>query len=66
MKDHNGQTGRGIRKWKCFDQIDAILGHRPATAHPIVLDTSTDEVQVPDSIPSFDMQDNTKGEILGS
>ena len=38
-KDHNGLTGRGTRKWLYFDQLDAILGHKPASRPPIVLDT---------------------------
>ena len=46
-KDNNGLTGRGTRKWKYFDQLDAILGHRPATAPPVVLDTSAEQVVVP-------------------
>ena len=45
VKDNNGLTGRGTRKWRYYDQLDAILGHRPSTEPPIVLDTSADQVQ---------------------
>ena len=44
VKDHNGLTGRGTRKWRYYDSIDAILGHRPSTRPPIVLDTSSDTI----------------------
>ena len=30
-KDHNGLTGRGTRKWRYFDRMDAIVGHKPAS-----------------------------------
>ena len=50
-KDNNGLTGRGTRKWKYFDQLDAILGHRLATAPPIVLDISAEQVVVPQNFP---------------
>ena len=43
-KDNSGLTGRGTKKWKYFDQMDAIVGHRPATAPPIVLNTSAEQV----------------------
>ena len=39
-KDHNGLTGLGTKKWRYYDQLDAILGNRPASRPPIVLDTS--------------------------
>ncbi len=38
-KDRHGKTGEGRSKWDFFDEIDAILGHRPATRPPIVVDT---------------------------
>ena len=45
------QTGRRTSKWKYFNQSDTILGHRPATAPPIVLDTSTEQVVEPQNSP---------------
>ena len=45
VKDHNGLTGRGTRKWRYYDQLDVILGNRPASKPPIVLDTS-DEARI--------------------
>ena len=39
LKDNNGLTGRGRDKWRFFDAMDEILGNRPATRPPVVLDT---------------------------
>ena len=40
VKDHNGETGRGRKTCK-FKELDAILGHRPATIPAVLLDTGT-------------------------
>ena len=42
MKDHNGKTGRGRKKWHFYDKMDEILGDRPATTPPVVVDTSAE------------------------
>ena len=39
MKDHNGETGRGRKTCKFFKELDAILGHRPASIPSVLLDT---------------------------
>ena len=39
MKDHNGETGRGRKTCKYFKELDAILGHRPASVPAVLLDT---------------------------
>ena len=41
-KDHNGQTGRGRKSCKFYRELDDILGHRPASAPPTLLDTGTE------------------------
>ena len=46
VKDNNGLTGRSTRSWKYFDQLNVILGHRPATEPPLVLDISFNKVRV--------------------
>ena len=46
IKDRNGLTGRGRTKWKFFDVMNEILGNRPATRPPVVIDT-TDENPMP-------------------
>ena len=39
MKDHNNETGRQRKVWKFYDQIDAILGTKPATRPEIMIDS---------------------------
>ena len=39
IKDGHNQTGRGRTKWKFYDQINELLGNRPATRPPVVLET---------------------------
>ena len=43
IKDRNGLTRRGRTKWKYFDDMNDILGNRPATRPPVVIDTTSDE-----------------------
>ena len=54
MKDKNGKTGRGRSIWKYFDALDAILGHRPATKPPLLLDTAAEEMIVASTIITTD------------
>ena len=37
--DNNNKTGRGRKDWKFFDAIDAVLGHKPATRPPVVVES---------------------------
>lgn len=39
IKDNHNQTGRGRTSWKFFEPLNDILGTRPATRPPVVLDT---------------------------
>ena len=41
VKDHNGDTGRGRKSCKFHKELDEILGHRPASAPAVLLDTGT-------------------------
>ena len=41
VKDHNGVTGNGRKTCKFYDKLDAILGHRPASAPSTLLDTGS-------------------------
>lgn len=39
VKDNNDETGRARKTCKFFDELDEILGHRPASTPAILLDT---------------------------
>ena len=41
IKDHNGVTGNGRKTCKFFDKLDAILGHRPASAPSVLMDAGS-------------------------
>ena len=41
VKDHNSETGRGRKTCKFYKELDAILGHRPATTPAVLLDTGS-------------------------
>ena len=38
--DKHGKTGEGRSKWEYFNSMDNILGNRPATEPPVVIDSS--------------------------
>jgi hypothetical protein len=67
IKDHNGVTGNGRQTCKFYDKLDAILGHRPASTPPVLLDagsstvpsTST-ELQSQDLDANSDPEDETR------
>ena len=37
VKDHNGETGKGRKTCKFFQELDSILGHRPTSAPTFLL-----------------------------
>ena len=39
IKDKHNLTGRGRTTWKFYEPLNEILGTRPATCPPVVLDT---------------------------
>jgi hypothetical protein len=41
VKDHNGETGKGRKTCKFYEELDDILGHRPASVPSVLLDTGT-------------------------
>ena len=47
-KDHNDETGRGRKICKFYEELDDILGHRPASAPAVLLDSlsSQDETEL--------------------
>ena len=38
IKDHNNKTGNDKKTSQFYDELDAILGHRPASTPPVILD----------------------------
>ena len=49
IKDKHGKTGEDRSDCDYFDAMDAILGNRPATKPPVVIDTSNPPVTTPDA-----------------
>lgn len=39
IKDTRGKTGRGRKEWKYFEPMDELLGHKPATQPPVVIES---------------------------
>ena len=48
-KDKHNRTGEGRTNWDYFEAMDAILGHRPATQPPVVIDTSESATPAPET-----------------
>ena len=40
IKDNNGETGRGRKSCKFFDEMDRILGHRPTSVPHVLFESS--------------------------
>ena len=61
VKDNNGETGRGRKTCKFYKEMDAILGHRTASAPTVLLDmrASISDDTIPDS------QQSAEGEAQG-
>ena len=49
VKDHNGVTGNGRRTCKFYDKLDAILGHRPASAPSVLMDAGSSNLPTAES-----------------
>ena len=58
IKDTHGKTGRGRSTWKFFNKLDAVLGHKPATRPPVVLDTSEDPAGRNESDDGAEVEDD--------
>ena len=48
IRDSHNKTGAGRKKWKFFEAIDVVIGHKPATCPPLdssapVLDSDADQ-----------------------
>ena len=49
VRDKNKQTGNKRKTWKFMEALDEVLGDRPATKPPIVIDTSSENQENGDS-----------------
>ena len=62
--DKHNKTGQGRSKWRFFDALDGILGHRPTSQPTVLLDTSASAPSTNDSdIDSQEEGDNDQEEI---
>ena len=62
IKDKHNQTGEERSQWKFYDKLDEILGTRPATRPPVVLET-LDHDQTKDSSDETDIGEDLKDNI---
>ena len=46
VKDYNGKSGNDKMTCPFFNELDTVLGHRPASAPPLVLDASAGGISV--------------------
>ena len=42
IKDQHNKTGTGRKKWRFHDALDSVLGNKPATMPPELVDTLAD------------------------
>ena len=55
LKDKQGKTGEGkIKDWDYFDPMDAILGTKPATKPPVIVDTLQDKRDIQEDLSGPD------------
>ena len=65
VKDNNNKTGRGRKTFKYYDELDAVLGHRPASRPPVVLDATVGGLSVePSQEGERDSTDNDCGKTM--
>ena len=63
IKAHNDRSGRNRKTYKCLEQLDSILGHRPVSQPPVVLQSVQHEAN-PKS--SGDLETQTVTEVESS
>ena len=66
IKDGRNKTGTGRKEWRFFDAMDDVLGHKPATQLPVVIESgeaTTDEQTPADNLE--DGNEETVAEDLG-
>ena len=59
MKDKRGKTGTGRKDWKFFDAMDSVLGHKPATQPPVMIESGATSSCIADEyIPEEEGDEN--------
>ena len=62
IKDKHRVTGTGRKKWKHYDTLDAVLGDRPTTLPPVIVDTLQESIE---SASETDLDNSTENDIHG-
>ena len=58
IKDHNNKTGNEKKSGQFYDELDEILGHRPASTPPVILDACAGGL----SSPAAEGEEDDNGE----
>ena len=61
IKDDRNKTGRGRKTWTFFDAMDSVLGHKPATQPPVLIQ-SGEVVEATDDTTKKGDEDEVDGE----
>ena len=61
VKDKQHKTGEERNDWEYFEAMDSVLGHKPATHPPLVIDTSAKENVV--TVKSVDASSDDKVQL---
>ena len=60
VKDKKKKTGEGKTKWEFFDGMDNILGDRPSTVPPVVLDSLETEKEAAAELENSDLEEDER------
>ncbi len=66
VKDHNGETGKGRKTCKFYEELDNIIGQRPASVSTALLDTGASSSAAVDSqgIAEETEETDTNGKLM--
>ncbi len=64
VKDGHYKTGTGRNNWRFLDALDAVIGDKPSTKPPVVID-SLDDNDVAAAAVSVQVVDHTEEEYAG-
>ena len=57
IEDHNNKTGNDKKTFKYYDELDSIIGHRPASNPLVVLDASAGGISA--ALPETRVESNS-------